>query len=57
MTMARTLKLFKLPDEPQLPGIRVLTKKDVPAACKLLGKHLKKYQLAANFDDAEFEHW
>ena len=57
MTMARTLKLYKLPDEPQLPGIRPLAKKDVPAACKLLTKHLKQYQLAASFDEAEFEHW
>ena len=30
MTLARTLKLFKLPEEPQTPGLRPLTKQDVP---------------------------
>ena len=30
MTMARTLKLYKLPDKPKTPGIRALQKKDIP---------------------------
>lgn len=30
MTLARTLKLFKLPEEPQTPGLRPLTPQDVP---------------------------
>ena len=30
MTMARTLKLYKLPDKPKTPGIRLLEKKDIP---------------------------
>ena len=30
MTLARTLKLFKLPDQPQTPGLRPLTSEDVP---------------------------
>lgn len=33
MTMARTLKLYKLPDKPKTPGIRLLEKKDIPQVC------------------------
>ena len=32
MTMARTIKLYKLPDKPSTPGIRLLEKRDVPQA-------------------------
>lgn len=42
MTMARTIKLFKLPDGPEIPGIRPLQDEDVPSACKLLDTYLKK---------------
>ena len=42
MTMARTIKLFKLPDEPEIPGIRPMTEEDIPSACKLLDNYLKK---------------
>jgi glycylpeptide N-tetradecanoyltransferase len=30
MTLARTLKLYKLPDQPQTLGLRPLTAQDVP---------------------------
>lgn len=30
MTMARTLKLYKLPDVPQTPGLRQMEGRDVP---------------------------
>ena len=32
MTMARTLKLYKLPDEPLTPGIRALERRDIAQA-------------------------
>lgn len=57
MTMARTLKLYKLPDEPLIPGIRPLEKKDCKSACKLLVTYLNKFQLAPHFDEADFEYW
>lgn len=34
--MQRTLRLYKLPDVPEIPGFRKLTVKDVPQAHKLL---------------------
>jgi glycylpeptide N-tetradecanoyltransferase len=55
--MARTLKLFKLPDEPLIPGLRPLEKRDVPSACKLLANYLKHFQLAPQMTEDEFEYW
>ncbi len=57
MTMARTLKLFKLPEEPLLPGLRPLEKRDVASACKLLSNYLKHFQLAPVMTEEEFEYW
>lgn len=36
MTMQRTLKLYKLPDQPKTPGFRKMTAADVPKTHKLL---------------------
>ncbi len=36
MTMQRTLRLFKLPDMPEISGFRKLVIDDVPKAHKLL---------------------
>lgn len=47
MTMQRTLRLFKLPDKPEIPGFRKLVIEDVPKAHKLLQevKILEEYCL------------
>uniref|UniRef100_A0A7S4K4H0 Glycylpeptide N-tetradecanoyltransferase n=1 Tax=Guillardia theta TaxID=55529 RepID=A0A7S4K4H0_GUITH len=57
MTMARTLKLYKLPEEIQLQGLRPIQKQDVPSVCRLLTAHLNKFKLASLFTEAEVEHW
>nr|XP_022904578.1 glycylpeptide N-tetradecanoyltransferase [Onthophagus taurus] len=57
MTMQRTLKLYKLPDQPRTPGFRKLTPKDVPQAHKLLGDYLKRFDLAPVFSKEDFGHW
>ena len=36
MTMQRTLKLYKLPENPKVPGFRKLTTADIPQGHKLL---------------------
>ena len=38
MTMQRTLKLYKLPEKPQLPGFRKFTKADLNTAFQLVNK-------------------
>jgi glycylpeptide N-tetradecanoyltransferase len=57
ITMKMTIRLYQLPAEPQIPGIRQMEKKDVPSACKLLCKYLEKFDLAMQYSEAEFEHW
>ncbi|ETN83870.1 Myristoyl-CoA:protein N-myristoyltransferase domain protein [Necator americanus] len=56
MTMARTIKLYKLPDNPATAGLRPLEKKDIPSAWKLLSEYLKQFSLAPVFTKKEFEH-
>ena len=36
MTMQRTIKLYRLPEQPKTPGFRKLTEADCPQAYKLL---------------------
>ena len=40
MTMQRTIKLYKLPAEPTISGLRLLEPKDVPSARALLNNYL-----------------
>uniref|UniRef100_A0A7R9V3N1 Glycylpeptide N-tetradecanoyltransferase n=1 Tax=Chlamydomonas euryale TaxID=1486919 RepID=A0A7R9V3N1_9CHLO len=56
MTLARTIKLYKLPDAPLTPGLREMQPKDVPAVRQLLNSHLTKYRLSQVFDDADVAH-
>eukprot|EP00744_Colponema_vietnamica_P004385 GILI01006561.1.p1 GENE.GILI01006561.1~~GILI01006561.1.p1 ORF type:complete len:459 (-),score=128.36 GILI01006561.1:132-1460(-) len=57
MTMARTIKLYKLPEETPVPGIRRLTVDDVPKACRLLNTYLAQFPLHPTFTEEEFAHW
>jgi len=57
MTMARTVKLLKLPSNTSTPGLRPMEKKDVPVARNLLTNYLKRFQLVQLYSEAEFAHW
>lgn len=57
MTMQRTLKLYKLPELPQVKGFRKLVPKDAKECHKLLSEYLKKFDLAPVFKLDEFRHW
>ncbi|XP_066597407.1 glycylpeptide N-tetradecanoyltransferase 1 [Prorops nasuta] len=57
MTMQRTLKLYKLPDNTKVPGFRKMVPTDVPQAHKLLSSYLERFDLAPMFSVEEFEHW
>lgn len=57
MTMARTIKLYKLPDVPATPGLRPMVEADVPQVTALLNEYLKDYQLAPVLDEEEVRHW
>lgn len=57
MTMQRTLKFYKLPENTKVPGYRKLIASDVPQAQKLLNKYLEKFDLSPVFTEDEFRHW
>jgi glycylpeptide N-tetradecanoyltransferase len=58
MTMARTIKLYKVDKTPQTPGIREFNPQTDAKQCqKLLMDYLKKFKLYQEFDVAEFRHW
>ncbi|XP_060533019.1 glycylpeptide N-tetradecanoyltransferase [Cylas formicarius] len=57
MTMQRTLKLYKLPDQPKTPGFRKMKAEDVDETHKLMQEYLKKFDLAPEFTKEDFVHW
>ncbi|XP_073302548.1 glycylpeptide N-tetradecanoyltransferase 1-like [Primulina huaijiensis] len=57
MTMSRTMKLYKLPDQTATPGFRKMEPHDVPAVTRLLRNYLKQFVVAPDFDELDVEHW
>jgi len=57
MTMARTVKLYKIPAEPQIPGMRVMKPDDVGMVFDLVTSYLKKFPLHPEFTKDELAHW
>jgi len=57
MTMARTIKLYKVPEEPQLAGMRKMEERDVKRVFELLSAYLKKFSLHPEFTADEVAHW
>ncbi|KAJ8560116.1 hypothetical protein K7X08_004174 [Anisodus acutangulus] len=57
MTMSRTIKLYKLPDQTITPGFRKMEPRDVPAVTRLLRSYLKQFVVAPDFDENDVEHW
>jgi len=57
MTIARTIKLYQLPDRPSLYGIRPMEAKDVVSTTKLLNNYLKQFGIKSIFDKEEVAHW
>lgn len=57
MTMQRTIKLYRLPEQPKTPGFRQLTRADCPQVAKLLNNYLAKFKLKPHYTEDEFAHW
>jgi len=57
MTMARTIKLYKVPETPQLSGMRQMEAKDVLRVFELVTGYLKKFHLHPEFTAEEIGHW
>jgi len=56
MTMTRTVRLFKMKEEPNIPGIRPMEPRDTAEARLLLNDYLSKFQLAPILTQGEFDH-
>lgn len=57
MTLQRTIKLYRLPEETKSPGLRLIEEKDIPRCHQLLEDYLKKFKLSPVFSLDEFRHW
>ncbi|XP_071812512.1 glycylpeptide N-tetradecanoyltransferase 2-like [Apostichopus japonicus] len=57
MTLQRTIKLYRLPEETKSPGLRTLEEKDIPRCHQLLTEYLKQFKLSPVFSVDEFRHW
>jgi len=57
MTMARTIKLYKLPDAPITPGIRPFEPRDGPQVMELLNSYLQRYRITQKFSLEDVLHW
>eukprot|EP01023_Acetabularia_acetabulum_P058856 TRINITY_DN7008_c0_g2_i2.p1 TRINITY_DN7008_c0_g2~~TRINITY_DN7008_c0_g2_i2.p1 ORF type:complete len:266 (-),score=52.74 TRINITY_DN7008_c0_g2_i2:360-1157(-) len=57
MTMARTIKLFKLAEEPITAGVRDMQEKDAPIISKILNEYLKKFSIAPLMPVEDVLHW
>ncbi|XP_023346924.1 glycylpeptide N-tetradecanoyltransferase 2 [Eurytemora carolleeae] len=57
MTMQRHLKLYKLPEETKVVGLRLFQVKDVKDVTELLNQYLGRFNLAPIFSESEVEHW
>jgi glycylpeptide N-tetradecanoyltransferase len=56
MTMARTIKLYKLSEEAATAGIRPMRQADVPQVKQLLDDYLAQFTLAPVLSEAELAH-
>uniref|UniRef100_A0A1I7WPA7 Glycylpeptide N-tetradecanoyltransferase n=1 Tax=Heterorhabditis bacteriophora TaxID=37862 RepID=A0A1I7WPA7_HETBA len=56
MTLALTIKLYRLPNTPASHNLRPIEKRDIASAWKLLSEYLKQFSLAPVFTKKEFEH-
>jgi glycylpeptide N-tetradecanoyltransferase len=57
MTLARMCKLYKLPEDPSIPGIRPMESKDVDAVHELLNEYLTRFSLRTIFSKEDIAHW
>merc|ERR1719199_1794663 len=57
MTMARTIKLYRVPETPQLPGMRKMEMKDVKRVFELVTGYLNQFALHPELKEDEIVHW
>ena len=55
--MSRFVKIYKLPSDGSIVGLRPMVKKDVPVVTKKLNKFLQQFKLHIQFNEAEVAHF
>ncbi|SPO25817.1 probable Glycylpeptide N-tetradecanoyltransferase [Ustilago trichophora] len=56
MSMDAHVKRFALPSAHNLPGLREMERRDVPAVGKLMRRYMRRFDMAPRFSDHEVEH-
>lgn len=57
MTISRSIKLYKVREEPALEGLRPMKESDAPQVHKLLMSYLRNFKLHPDFTEEEVRHW
>jgi glycylpeptide N-tetradecanoyltransferase len=57
MTMQRTVKLYRLPENPKAGGFRRMEQKDVKKVHQMLNEYLATFDLSPHFTTEEVSHW
>ncbi|XP_055641706.1 glycylpeptide N-tetradecanoyltransferase-like [Toxorhynchites rutilus septentrionalis] len=57
MTMQRTTKLYKLPDDTKTFGFQKIREADLKETYRLLERYLAGFHLTPAFDEDKFRHW
>lgn len=57
MTLEKTIQKYKLPQTTSTPGLRKMTKKDIPQVTLLLEQKSKHYKLSPVFNKKDVAHW
>ncbi|XP_028326106.1 glycylpeptide N-tetradecanoyltransferase 2 [Gouania willdenowi] len=57
MTLQRTMKLYRLPDNTKTPGLRAMEKHDIRQVTELLQKYFRRFHLAPSMGEEEVAHW
>eukprot|EP00828_Plagiopyla_frontata_P019513 TRINITY_DN2494_c0_g1_i1.p1 TRINITY_DN2494_c0_g1~~TRINITY_DN2494_c0_g1_i1.p1 ORF type:complete len:471 (+),score=88.41 TRINITY_DN2494_c0_g1_i1:198-1610(+) len=55
--MSMIIKLYKVPEETQIPGIRPMAKKDIAPVYKLLISYLEKFDFYNKYTEEEVKHF
>lgn len=51
------IRKYALPERTSIPGLREMTKKDVPAVNKLMTRYQKRFDMSPEWNEEETAHW
>ncbi|KAH7646673.1 glycylpeptide n-tetradecanoyltransferase 2-like protein [Dermatophagoides farinae] len=57
MTIPRTVKLYRLPEQPKLSGLRRFERNDIKQVQTLMNKYMERFDLVPLFSEEEMAHW